>query len=72
VACYTGDAGRKACDSSNKAINFVRFGAKVESVINLVELTNFSHRILNQHVGNTTIKDSWVAQQQLLLIFLIV
>jgi len=27
----------------------------------LVELPNFSHTILNQHLGNTTIKDRWVA-----------
>jgi hypothetical protein len=27
----------------------------------LVELPNFSHKMLNHHLGNTTIKDRWVA-----------
>jgi len=26
----------------------------------LVKIHNFSHNILNKHVGNTTINDSWV------------
>jgi hypothetical protein len=38
----------------------------------LVEIPNFTHKMLNKHVGNITFKDSWVPQQQLLLVFLIV
>jgi hypothetical protein len=60
VACCTRDAGRKACDSSNKAVSFVRFEAKVESVTNFGRTPYFSHIILKKHVGNTIISDSWV------------